>query len=81
MASKMRTFIQNGLLELSSEPGALPECTYFTHSHPNVIEDFLHEFHVDFPELLEEKDVFMAKMSSSYDAFMAGVWSARKKQK
>jgi hypothetical protein len=74
VASKLRVFIHNGLMELSEDIGSLPECTYFSHSHPNVIEDFLYEFRIDFPEIMEDRAVFLARMGDAYDAFTTGMW-------
>jgi hypothetical protein len=50
---------------MPQESGALPECTFFTHSHPNALEDFLYDFHVDFPEVVSDKTKFMSKMRSA----------------
>ena len=72
-----QVFIQNGLLELAADIGSLPDCTYFSHSHPNVIEEFLYEFYADFPEIVEDKQVFMEKMSEAHDAFVTGMWDTR----
>jgi hypothetical protein len=77
VASKMRLIIRNGLMELSSDKHTLPECTYFTHSHPNMFEDFLYEIHTDFPELVKEKALFMKKIEESYDAFTQSQWTSR----
>lgn len=77
VASKMKAFIQLGLLELTDELGSLPECTYFSHSHPNMIEDFLYELQHDFPELLSEKNVFLKNMSEAYDTFSRLQWAPR----
>ena len=77
VASKMKAFIQLGLLELSEELGSLPECTYFSHSHPNMIEDFLYELQHDFPELLSDKRVFLKNMSEAYDTFSRLQWAPR----
>jgi len=74
VASKLRVFIHNGLMELSEDIASLPECTYFSHSHPNVLEDFLYEFRIDFPDVMEDKSVFLAKMGDAYDAFTTGMW-------
>lgn len=55
----------------------LPECTFFTHSHPNMIDDFLFELKEDFPELVKDRALFLKKMEESYDAFTRGQWVSK----
>lgn len=50
--------------------GALPPCTYFTPSAPNAIEDFLQDFHSEFPDALEDKREFLQRVERAYDEFM-----------
>jgi hypothetical protein len=51
VASKMMLFIREGLLELSTDQGVLPECTYFTGKPPDIIEDLLYDLQTEFPEV------------------------------
>eukprot|EP00961_Rhodomonas_salina_P036955 496958-Rhodomonas_salina.1 len=74
----MRVFIRDGLMEMSKDPGSLPKCTFFTHSHPNVLEDFLYEFYSEFPELMGDKEAFLRRMEDAYGSFMAGMWDRPK---
>lgn len=77
VASKMRLFITEGLLELSQDISSLPQCTYFTHTHPNMFEDFLFELQQDFPDTVCDKDVFMSHMGRAFDSFSRTQWGSR----
>lgn len=52
VASKMIEFIRGGLMELSDDSGALPECTYFTLRAQDLIDDMLYDLQAEFPEVV-----------------------------
>lgn len=48
----------------------LPECTLFSNSQPDVFEDFLFDLQTEFPDIVEDRDVFMQKIENAYDRFV-----------